>query len=398
MFKEYTALEYLKIDIASNYDTKVLEKSNFETRINWFDSNEQNLDILVESAENTSLFFAGLQAYKKHLNNEPTGYLISLDACASGIQLLSVLIGCEKSIALCGLNNNNRIDVYTTLYDMMGFNTNTFERKPVKQAIMTTFYSSQAEPKKLFGENTPELAKFYSVLEKELPGPWMLNKALEALWSNLKLSHDYILPDGFNVHLPVMVDVEESFKLNNQTFSIKTKINKPSDNYRSISANIIHSVDGFVVRELHRRCNYDPKKLVYITSLFGLKSKSNKTKEDLMVNHLWNNYLETNILSLNILEYLNEDNIGLIDTEVLAKLLLTLPMKPFELLSIHDAFKCHPNYGNDIRKQYNQLLSEIANSNLLASIAKQITGDNTITVNKIANISDLVLNTNYALS
>ena len=57
-----------------------------------------------------------------------------------------------------------------------------------------------------------------------------------------------------------------------------------------------------------------------------------------------------------------------------------------------------PNYGNDLRKQYNHILSHIARSNMLEFLIEQITGKNI----KIAKLDpDLwkdILQTNYSLS
>lgn len=60
-------------------------------------------------------------------------------------------------------------------------------------------------------------------------------------------------------------------------------------------------------------------------------------------------------------------------------------------------FRCHPNYGNDLRRQYNQILHDMAQSDLLGFIVSQIAGSRQ-TVHKYGKIADRILETNYALS
>ena len=57
-----------------------------------------------------------------------------------------------------------------------------------------------------------------------------------------------------------------------------------------------------------------------------------------------------------------------------------------------------PNYGNDLRRQYNQLLAEVYQSDLLAFLISQIV-KRRITVSKIdPDMFGDILETNYSLS
>ena len=57
-----------------------------------------------------------------------------------------------------------------------------------------------------------------------------------------------------------------------------------------------------------------------------------------------------------------------------------------------------PNYGNDVRRLYNQLLSEIAQGELLSAIVSSILGRK-VAIGKLdSNMWKDVVNTNYALS
>ena len=61
-------------------------------------------------------------------------------------------------------------------------------------------------------------------------------------------------------------------------------------------------------------------------------------------------------------------------------------------------FRVLPNYGNDLRRQYNQLLAEVSRSDLLSFLVSQIV-KRKITVSKIdPDMFDDIIETNYALS
>lgn len=63
-----------------------------------------------------------------------------------------------------------------------------------------------------------------------------------------------------------------------------------------------------------------------------------------------------------------------------------------------NGFKFHPNYGNDVRQQYVNLLVAVANSEILSSIATQVRGIPT-QVNRLNNnLAPLIAQTEYALS
>ena len=61
-------------------------------------------------------------------------------------------------------------------------------------------------------------------------------------------------------------------------------------------------------------------------------------------------------------------------------------------------FRVLPNYGNDLRRQYNQLLAEVAKSELLSFLVSQIV-KRRISVTKIdPKLHEEILEANYALS
>ena len=75
-----------------------------------------------------------------------------------------------------------------------------------------------------------------------------------------------------------------------------------------------------------------------------------------------------------------------------------LAYKPFEVITIHDAFKCHPNNMNHLRQQYINIFAELAESNILSDILSQIHGCKGAFPKLSTNLGEIIRGSNYALS
>lgn len=400
MMQEFTGRQYLKIDIANSYG---LDKLTWDERLAWFDANETNLPNMLKQAEEPALFYAGLKAWEKAQHGQPSGYPISLDATCSGIQVLAALAGDRAAARLCNVvDTGRREDAYTGIYDAMVERLGEsakITRKQTKGAIMTAFYGSTREPKNVFGEGEL-LTTFYDVIKEQAPGAWEINEAMLAIWDPEVLEHTWVLPDNFHVKVKVMTQVKEVVHFLNEPFEVKYNLNLPQKQGRSLGANMVHSIDGMIVREIARRCMYDPSRINRLKLLLKMRTRKTRTdrSQDDMVLILWGHYLKTNFLSARILDYLDEDNFGLVPHQVLEGLIGILPETPFEVISVHDCFRVLPNHGNALRRQYNNLLAEVAESNLLSSIMSQMTGRE-IPITKLDNtLSRDIRLANYALS
>jgi hypothetical protein len=401
-FQTFTGSQYLKIDIANNWGN---DKLTWDQRIAWFDHNEANLDDLLKTAKEPALYYAGVKAWRDVKAGKPIGYMISLDATSSGLQLLAALTCDRRASELCNVvDTGARQDAYTRVYDEM-LNilgeTAKISRDDCKRAIMTGLYSSTAVPKEVFGEGIL-LAVFYDTLKAMAPAAWELNEAFLSLWNDEALSHDWILPDNFHVQVKVMAPVNETVHFLNEPFEVFYNVNQPAAEGRSLGANTIHSIDGMIVREMTRRCDYDPTKVKALRGLLSLPralhGQRTLTQKDHTLLALWAHYKECGYLSARILDEIEMDNLGHVDTGPIIELLDSLPDKPFKVVSVHDCFRCLPHYGNDLRRQYNIQLMLIARSQLLQHIISQL-------LNKRVHIGKLdptlhqdIAQTNYALS
>ena len=262
-----TNLDNLKIAIAGHAGH---DKVTWSERINWFN---QQLNLDVDTFDEPILGSKAIQAYLDSKKGIATGYTMSIDATASGLQVMSALSGCKVTAKACNMvNTGNREDIYQAVVDKMNALLDTSQqvtRSNVKKPVMTTFYNSEANPKETFTE--PQLEAFYASLDDTLPGALDVMEAINQYWDFESDVHMWTLPDGHVAKVPVteMTNVRiEVDELNHRTFTYRYNKQQPSENYRSLVANIVHSVDGYVAREMVRRCHSMKIQLIHIHDCF----------------------------------------------------------------------------------------------------------------------------------
>lgn len=404
--QKFSGREYLMIDIANSFG---LDKKTWDERLQWFKDHENCLDEMLPQAEDPAMYYAGVQAWESVKHGVPIGYPISLDATSSGMQILSVLTGDRRAAELCNVvPTGKREDAYTNVFEIMvdrlvnrlHQHGGNIERDDCKRAIMTSLYGSVAVPKEVFGEGI-QLAIFYEVMAEVAPAAWELNEAFLSMWNPDALSHDWVLPDNFHVHVKVMSQVKETVQFMNEPYDTFYMVNQPTEEGRSLGANCIHSLDGMIVREVTRRCDYDVDNILRVMGLLDavIVGKADQTdKDSIMVKTLWDHYLRSGYLSARILDHLWAHNIDMVDQDVIWELIRSMPEKPFKVIAVHDCFRVLPNYGNDLREQYNLQLKLIAKSNLLQDLLSQIVGRQLYIGKLDPNLWRDIMATDYALS
>lgn len=252
----FTGLEYIKIDIANQYG---LDKELWDHRIDGIsevisehDGDTAGLYAALDNADEPVLMLKAIKAYEDAMAGRPTGFIMGLDATASGLQIMACLTGCKVTAESVNLiNNGKRNCPYSD-----AAKTFNCDRSFIKKPLMTHFYGSKRQPEIIFGENTPELAKFYEMMNKQFPGAMDCMELMQSSWQSNALYHQWTLPDGHVAHVKVTEKVSKKVEideLNHMTFSYMTEVNQAQDFQVSLAANIIHSVDGYVVREMFRK-------------------------------------------------------------------------------------------------------------------------------------------------
>jgi DNA-dependent RNA polymerase len=407
----YTGWQYLLIDAANHFGK---DKDLFEDRIAFITNNLPDLEAMADQAETKPLYLKAVMAIRKAQQGIPTGHLVGLDATCSGIQVMSALTGCVAGAESTGLINPNvRADAYTratlVMQDILGGQVN-ITRKQAKEALMTSFYGSKAKPKEIFGEKTPELSAFYQAATTIAPGAWELLQTLLASWQPYALAHSWKLPDGFDARVKVMQKKEariEVDELDHATFTYEFYENEGSKSGLSNVANLTHSMDAWILRSMHRRCNYDRAMAEEAAHLIEMELIERSLESPKLstatgrVQYYIEQYERSTLADIVILPHLGDGWVAALSTEhlhALAGILEgMLQYQPFELVTVHDEFKAHANNMDWVRWQYREILAEIADSDVLDDLLSQIHGVPG-TFNKLSfNLGDQIRKSAYAL-
>lgn len=414
---EFTGYQYTMIDVANNAPFG-LDKLVFEKRIAWVEENEYQLEKIAETEERWKerpLYIKAVMALRKAQKGKATGHMTHLDAVCSGMQIASALTGCTSGAEATGLVHPDvRSDAYTTVTDVMnnllGGKGVTISRKDAKQSIMTSLYGSTAVPKQLFGEDTDELAAFDKALLTVAPGASALLHMLINSWNSEALSHKWILPDGYEAVIKVMVPKTtriEVDELDHSTFTYAYEENEPTEKGLSLAANLIHSCDAYLLRSVVRRCSYDAQRVPAINNAItqellerelGVEPAEGTTEE---LQYYLEHYQRSGVVDVVILDFLDENNLTTLPTQYLTKLnsiLATmLQHPPFPVITVHDSYAAHPNKLNHLRKHYRNVLADMSESHMLADLLSQL-NSKPIKVNKInPDLHETIRNSSYAI-
>ena len=402
---EYTPLQYLQIDLANQCG---LDHTQFEDRIQWVMEHERNLELFAPEAKDFFRYTAALQAYRDAQAGKPIGYLVGLDAAASGIAILGALTGCTVTAANTGIIGAKRKDVYDvcteSMRDLLGSEIEVL-KDDVKKSLMTSYYGSKATPKNVFGKDTPELHAFYQAAEMVAPGASAMKNALLLAWQPFVLEHSWTMPDGFEVNIPVLQTMEtklEIDELDHLSIKMLYEDNVGTEKGLSLVANVTHACDALMVREVARRCNYDKEFLMNMENNLTIYLNDNsvyKYKYTPAIEQLWKDH---EFLSLVGIEYLNEESVKDFGHDYLNALLelitQTLKKPSFEVLFIHDEYLSHPNYMNYVRGCVIDVLAAMADSNIPSHILTQIIGEPTQAPTLSHNLGDAIRRSEYIIT
>lgn len=344
----YSPFEWLLIDLASQYG---MDKDTYSERIQWSVSQlnlfkvdsllelQSSLSELLAESDDKAAFMGVALALWDTYKGIPSSWEVAQDAASSGAQLMSCLMKCETGMAHTGVLGTKVPDLYTDVHTAM--DTASIDRKTLKKGMIPYMYASEKAPKAVFGADYP---KFISAYGACVPAAQRLSNILVDCWDSEATEYTWELPDGFEVYIPVINQNQKKIPYKNHRveyrFNELGTIPKGKHGSKALSPNVIHSMDAYVLRELCRRCNYDPIALGRaIRSLESPKvGKACKAKAK-KLKHLESLYREFKQVSVVAIEYITKETAACVSEEYRQELLNILyvmeEVKPFSVRHIH---------------------------------------------------------------
>ena len=397
--EHYSPIEYIKMDIASAFGK---DKLVWKDRLQWYEDNKNNLDFT--KADEPARACAGIEALRLAEANQPVGFMCAMDATYSGLQMYGILLGCRNACLLTNaINSGRRVDGYTELYNLVKSicpNCDDLTRQAIKDAIMQYFYGGTKTAKETLGESGYN--GLITIAEEYLPECNFMRNYLLDNWDPTVKEHNWIMPDNFHVNVPVIATEYFNFTYKGKDFFFGAKRAQPKENGKSLGANIMHSVDGFILREMVARCMYNQAKIDKLRKVQYSKTKvtnlsENTLKDYKAITDLLELGKKSGFYSTRILDYVNENNYSLVPEEILRDILNRLPEKRFDMMTVHDCFFCHPNYVQDMREQYRNCLVDLSKSNLMDFIFHQIFPNVNGSVGKTEDLTNEIAQEEYAI-
>lgn len=169
-------------------------------------------------------------------------------------------------------------------------------------------------------------------------------------------------------------------------------------------------LDAYVLRSLVRRCSYDPEIVEWADKAIerelmmrglGKPECPEYLAKDAQLSYYVERYRASGMADIVVLNVLTAEGIGALSTKHLQGLLAVLDTmkqhQPFDVVTIHDSFACHPNHMNHVRKHYRNILAELADSSVMQDILSQIHGVQGTFKKLSNNLSSKIRNSAYAL-
>lgn len=340
-------------------------------------SNKEYIELLelIESPEDLDeeIFNQYIEDFKRDLENGVSNEFYRIDQHMSGCADQALIMRCAETLKNLGIALNERKDGYTAIHqkttkmaEAVGIIIPNLDRDTIKEIVIPHFYNGEFMAEKLLGEGAEIFYKAYS---ETFPLPEFFRKELKRVWKKVPVWY-WQLPDGYQVAVPSMSIPEECtvmidgklYYYNYATMTGKDAqytSGKRVKGTLALCANITHSIDGYVKREIIRRAFMTKAHAEYVLNVCEDASTSTELNDN--YKRLVDIARRTGIVSIRFIYLLEEYPVRLPD-DILEQLHIAiqrLPSRPFEVLAVHDEFAAKVQYINSLRIQANEVFASL---------------------------------------
>ena len=413
-FKLYTPREFVKIALCK-YVNPTLEKESYDVilremegfKLNWLNEPETTL----EMQEFLNLMYMYIEIEKGFTARE-----LPADQHISGLSDQSIWLKDAQGISKLGIVDNTRHDIYKLLYksfmriaEKLGFKSVlNMSRKEFKKIVIPLFYNGEH---KLYETLEKEEAKkFLEIYKHFFPLAEGFRHACLNCWNETSKYDYWMLPDGYEVKCTHRSTSEVlGFEWNGYKFYGKCKQVKAlpkmtrterseyrTPGTRSLAANITHSVDAWIQREVKYRCAMTRARACYI--LNECRGFNPNYTEDKKLTAVIDKTVETGITSARLFWMLEKNPHRLPEhiKDNLREIIKELPTEAFCPVSVHDEFSVHPKYMNALRWEFNCILTQLYKGWIQHYFNKQLNMNVKVGVSDDAT-ANAIKNWNYGL-
>jgi hypothetical protein len=283
--------EWLLADMARSYG---LDKASWSERLQW-------------AADHPGIQAGAMEPFSyasahKASDAAETDHLVSLDATASGIQCLALMSQDTGSALAVNLGTDRVCNPYQQVRAHMG---EAYPYEKVKKAVMTSFYESVATPRDLFGD---EYDKFVAAASTMLPGPWALKEAISSCMTYAD-AYRWTMMDGYEVEMKVTTPIECSMDIGGGHMVTWMEHRQSPVATKGLTANVTHSLDALVLREVLRR--------THVQSFAWNDNASNELREqDVRLAMSVLRWRQSKFFTFEFLEHMDDQNGALVPQEM----------------------------------------------------------------------------------
>lgn len=307
------------------------------------------------------------------------------DASSSGATWISILTRDSKGLDSVGAINAKPGNFYGDFVKAWNSKFHTeFTKLQFKLVTVPFYYGGDANVKQLVGEDKHQA--YCEMYGEFLPGALEFRQKCLKAWRCDVDHYEWMLPDGYEVYMPILSDGKEvDFKVaDGVSCCFKVKVpgcrDKSMSHTRGLGANMIHSLDAYALREMIRM-----SKITQARARFIMKHKAVTLNEGEVCeysNEIANclkGYDNTNIMSTRLFLLLDQSDekvrLPAKVIEAMEQIIPHLTEVPFDLIHVHDEFGALPVHVNQMRANYNFICASVYKGNLMSYFNKVMNMD-----------------------